>query len=177
MNFDRGAKIQGVAVASIVFLSTLVGPAAADTRPANIQYDQPGTIPTLQPGALLIPRRQITIGDHTITPKTIILDSGEPFGWLNQSRAPSRIVFEREVAHAMVCRSLINFSIKDDELKSSELRINEVANFCELEPGHYSYRIIRTDPSTGASQRIEGAVLVRPRDAAKPPALAAQVSD
>jgi hypothetical protein len=42
------------------------------------------------------------------------------------------------------------------------LRLADNASFCELAPGRYPYRVIRSDPSTGASQRLEGVVIVRP---------------
>ncbi len=150
-------------IASVVaLLSVGAGVANSEERPAGLRFEQAESIPTLRSEVLRAVHRRIVIEDHHLTPKEIILDYGEPFGWLSHSRAASRIVFEREVARSMMCRSLVNFSIKEDELKSSEMQVNDVANFCQLEPGRYPYRIIRTDPSSGASRRLEGAVIVLP---------------
>ena len=41
--------------------------------------------------------------------------------WISYSSVPSEVVFEREVARAMVCHSLVNFTIKDDELRSAPI--------------------------------------------------------
>lgn len=147
--------------AAVILIGGWAGSAQAEDRPTEIQFDQPERIPTLRADELRGPIRRIVINDHSLIPREIVLDYGERFGWESQSRAASRIVFEREVARTLFCRSLVNFSIADDELRSSELQVNDVANFCQLEPGRYPYRVIRSDPSTGASRRLDGWVTVR----------------
>ena len=76
------------------------------------------------------------------------------------------MVFEREVARAMVCHSLVNFSIKDDELRSGEINVGEFASFCELRPGRYRYKVVRPNPRDGAldaARRLEGIRLTTSR--------------
>ena len=165
--------IHGIAILGIALVASIIGSivvarvASGDDRPTHIRYDLTSRVPTLQVDQLRVPHRRIIVSDHSLNPKEIILNHGEPFGWLSHSRAPSRIVFEREVASAMLCRSLINFSIEEDQLRSSELRVMDMANFCELSPGRYPYRIVRTDPNTGASRRLEGAIIVLPKETAE----------
>ena len=50
--------------------------------------------------------------------------------------ADSRVVvFDREVARHMVCHSLVNFALRDGELRSDPIDPGEFASFCELKPG------------------------------------------
>jgi hypothetical protein len=70
------------------------------------------------------------------------------------------IVFEREVAGSLICHSLVNFSIEDDELKSADIFPLDVVNFCEMAPGRYRYHVIRKDPDSRAKRRMEGVIIV-----------------
>jgi hypothetical protein len=72
------------------------------------------------------------------------------------------IVFEREVARSMICHSLVNFSIKEDELRSAPLNAGEFASFCQLKPGRYQYKVVRPKPTENYSgaRRIEGEIIV-----------------
>jgi hypothetical protein len=56
----------------------------------------------------------------------------------------------------------VNFSIKDDELRSAPIHAGEFASFCQLKPGRYKYKIVRTDPADhhDAARRLEGEIIV-----------------
>jgi hypothetical protein len=63
----------------------------------------------------------------------------------------------------MICHSLVNFSIKDDELRSAPINAGEFASFCELKPGRYRYKVMR--PQAGqkpidAAHRLDGEIIV-----------------
>ena len=64
----------------------------------------------------------------------------------------------------MICHSLVNFSIQDDELKSAEIHPGEFASFCQLKPGRYRYKVVRRDPKAGGvdtgKRRIDGVIVV-----------------
>jgi hypothetical protein len=166
MSIDWIPSMSGIAIAIFALITTMIIPlvavevANAQDRPSAILYDQPGTIPTLQAEPLRSSHRRIIIRDHSLEPREIRLKQGEPFAWVSLSRAASRIIFERESARGMICHSLVNFSIEEDELKSSELQLTDVANFCDLEPGRYRYHVNRADISSGASRRLDGVVVV-----------------
>jgi hypothetical protein len=79
------------------------------------------------------------------------------------------VVFEREVARDMICHSLVNFTIKDDELRSAPIHAGEFASFCQLKPGRYKYKVVRVEPGDhiDASRRLEGEIIVGNAPAAK----------
>jgi hypothetical protein len=58
----------------------------------------------------------------------------------------------------------VNFSIVDDEIRSSPIHPGEFASFCELKPGRYHYKVVRTDPKASGQQaarsRLEGVIIV-----------------
>ena len=63
----------------------------------------------------------------------------------------------------MVCHSLVNFSIQDDELKSSPIHAGEFASFCQLKPGRYRYKVVRPEPlksGQDAARKLEGEIIV-----------------
>ena len=76
----------------------------------------------------------------------------------------SVVVFEREVARSMICHSLVNFSIKEDELRSAPIHAGEFASFCQLKPGRYRYKIVRPDANlaagTDARRMLQGEILI-----------------
>jgi hypothetical protein len=83
--------------------------------------------------------------------------------WISYSPIPSEIVFEREVARSMICHSLVNFSIKDDELRSAPIHAGEFASFCQLKPGRYKYKIMRPTAGQGsisAASHLDGEIIV-----------------
>jgi hypothetical protein len=145
------------------------GAASADAPP--LDYQTPGAVPLLAPG-YAAGTRVVTIADASLQPRRIELDVGERVAW--ESRAPEgmRISFGAEVARAMVCTSLVNFSIEDGRLRSGMLRPGDRASFCHLGPGRYRYRVERSSDSDRRmplGQRIEGEIVVRQRTAATEP--------
>jgi len=141
------------------------GPAAAkDDRPTEIEYDTPGDFPSLDPNYRQTRHEVVIITDEALQPRLVTLDEGQLVAWISYARAASRVVFEREVAKSMICHSLVNFSIVEDELRSAEIHTGEFASFCELKPGRYRYKVIRKDHKAagagGAARRLEGEIIV-----------------
>ena len=137
--------------------------AAADDRPSEIPYATEGGLPQLSPEYKLTSHKVVLITDNAINPRLVTLDEGQLVAWISYSPVPSVIVFEREVARSMICHSLVNFSIKDDELRSAPINAGEFASFCQLKPGRYKYNVVRPDrggSGTDAARRLEGEIVI-----------------
>ena len=137
--------------------------AAEDARPSEIPYDTPGEIPQLSPKYKLNDHEVVLITDSSLNPRLVTLNEEQLVAWISYSAAPSVIIFEREVARSMVCHSLVNFSIQEDELRSAPIHAGEFASFCELKPGRYRYKVTRPTPLPGALEavrRLEGEIIV-----------------
>jgi len=145
-------------------LAVAAAPALAeDTRPSEIPYETPGEFPTLDPSYRRSSHKVVLITDQALNPRLVTLSEGQLVAWISYSSAPSVIIFEREVARSMVCHSLVNFSIKEDELRSAPIHAGEFASFCELKPGRYRYKVTRPTPIPGALEavrRLEGEIIV-----------------
>jgi hypothetical protein len=89
-------------------------------------------------------------------------DEGQLVAWISYSAAESVVVFEREVARDMICHSLVNFSLKDDELRSAPIHAGEFASFCQLKPGRYRYKIVRPRAleRDDARRQLDGEIIV-----------------
>ncbi len=136
---------------------------AADDRPTEMPYDTPGPFPQLSPKYQQTEHEVVLITDQALNPRLVTLSEGQLVAWISYSAAPSVVVFEREIARAMVCHSLVNFSIVEDELKSAPIHAGEFACFCQLKPGRYKYKVVRTSPPEGgldAARRLEGEIVV-----------------
>ena len=137
---------------------------AKDERPTELPYDTPGAVPALDPSYRRSSHKVVLITDQALSPRLTTLEEGQLIAWISYSKVPSTIVFEREVARSMICHSLVNFSIKDDELRSAPIHPGEFASFCQLKPGRYRYKVIRTDPraagATAARARMMGEIIV-----------------
>jgi hypothetical protein len=136
---------------------------AEDDRPKDIPYDTPGGLPQLSPSYKMTNHKVVVIENHALKPRLATLEEGQLVAWISYSSVPSEVVFEREVARSMVCHSLVNFSIKDDELRSAPIHAGEFASFCQLKPGRYRYKIVRRMPSdsgSDAARRIDGEIIV-----------------
>lgn len=151
----------------LVVLTALLAPVSAhaeDTRPVDMPYEVVGAVPTLDPGYRRADHAVVRIANHAIRPRLTVLDPGQQIAWVSHSRYPATIVFERETARAMVCHSLVNFSLVDDELRSAAIRTGEFASFCELQPGRYRYRVVHDRSDTGstanASEQLQGVIVV-----------------
>jgi len=156
---------RGLALALLVMGAFLLAhPAhAEDTRPDEVPYDTPGEIPQLSPKYKLTDHEVVLITANALNPRLVTLSEGQLVAWISYTAAPSVVVFEREVARSMVCHSLVNFSIKDDELRSAEINTGEFASFCELKPGRYRYKVVRPNPlqsGLDAARRLEGEIIV-----------------
>jgi hypothetical protein len=143
----------------------------ADDRPTEIPYDTPGDIPQLSPNYKMSSHKVVLITDYALNPRLVTLDEGQLVAWISYSPVPSQVIFEREVARSMVCHSLVNFSIEEDELRSAPIHAGEFASFCQLKPGRYKYMVKRTVPleaGDDAARRLEGEIIVgNPRDQKK----------
>lgn len=139
------------------------GAFAGDDRPTEIPYDTPGEVPQLSPKYKQSDHEVVLITDNALNPRLVTVNEGQLVAWISYSAVPSTVVFEREVARSMVCHSLVNFSIKDDELKSAPIHAGEFASFCQLKPGRYKYKVTRPDvPNAGAdsARKLEGEIVV-----------------
>lgn len=107
--------------------------------------------------------RLVVIEDHALKPPLVELAEGQLVAWISYASVPSEIVFSREVARSMICHSLVNFAIRDEQLRSAPIHTGEFASFCELKPGRYRYRVLRPEPSeegAEAAGTLEGEILV-----------------
>ncbi len=161
----RGLRNGAAALLAGVAAFLLAGPGfGADDRPTEIPYETPGLIPNLNIEAIRTERRDaVVITDHALNPRSVKLEEGQIVAWISYSGVPSVVVFEREVARSMICHSLVNFTIQDDELRSAPIHVGEFASFCQLKPGRYKYKVVRPNPgeSAGAAaKRLEGEIIV-----------------
>ncbi len=141
------------------------GPVASESdRPTEVPYETTGDFPSLDPGYRRSSHQVVLITDEALSPRLATLEEGQLVAWISYSKSASTIVFEREVARSMICHSLVNFTIKDDELKSAEIHPGEFASFCELKPGRYRYKVIRPNPKQGGvggvARRLHGEIIV-----------------
>ncbi|UCE86373.1 MAG: hypothetical protein JSU66_01120 [Deltaproteobacteria bacterium] len=153
-----GALIGGAALA----LGAAPLGTAEDTRPKQMPYETPGQVPLLNPEYRKSDHRVVLITDDRLSPRRVELESGQLVAWISYSRAPTTIVFEREVAKSMICHSLVNFYLKEDELRSGEIHAGEFASFCQLKPGRYRYKVTRQREESARSVPVvlEGEIVV-----------------
>ncbi len=150
-----------LALAAVALL--VATPLAADDRPSEVPYDTPGPIPSLDPSYRMESHKVVLITDQSLSPNRVFLDKGQLVAWVSYAPQPSVIVFEREVARDMICHSLVNFTIKEDELRSAPIHAGEFASFCQLKPGRYRYKVTRPEPIGDArvsTRTIEGEIIV-----------------
>lgn len=135
---------------------------ADDERPSEIPYATPGSVPELSPDYKMTNHRVVLITDQALNPKVIKLEKGQIVAWISYSATESVVVFEREVAKRMVCHNLVNFTIRDDELRSAPIHAGEFASFCQLEPGRYVYNVVRPQAleKDDARRRLRGEIIV-----------------
>jgi hypothetical protein len=157
-----------LAVVALLLASLQLGVVAAaqaeDLRPKEIPYDTPGSIPQLSPDYRQTSHKVVLITDDRISPRSVLLKEGQLVAWISYSQNAATIVFEREVARSMICHSLVNFSIVEDELKSAPIHPGEFASFCELKPGRYGYIVTRPNQSMEnrmqSQDRMRGEIIV-----------------
>jgi len=147
------------AIAAGVMLTFFPGfLSAEEPRPSSLKFDMPGTIPQLSSEPVV--ERLVNLTDHRVDPQTITIGENERISWLSYSGTNSTLVFEREIVSAMRCRSVVNFTIQDDELRSGTIHTGDVVSFCPLEPGRYRYRVVHKDQNARGKNRIEGVIVV-----------------
>jgi len=159
----RRTRPLGPSLLVALFSLGLALAASADDRPTEMPYETPGEYPNLSPEYDMSDYKVVLITDHALNPRLVTLEEGQLVAWISYTAIPSEVVFEREVARSMVCHSLVNFSLKDDELRSAPIHAGEFASFCQLKPGRYKYRILRPDAgqhAIDAAKRIEGEIIV-----------------
>jgi hypothetical protein len=150
-------------LASALLAVLVASPGFAEDRPDELPSQAPAEIPQLSPDYNMTTHKVVLITDNALNPRLVTLDEGQLVAWISYSAAPSTVVFEREVARSMICHSLVNFSIKEDELRSAPINAGEFASFCQLKPGRYRYKIVREAPrqnGADASSRLEGEIIV-----------------
>jgi hypothetical protein len=150
-------------LACLIGFALLAVPAqGADDRPTEIPYATPGEVPSLSPDYRMTSHKVVLITDQALNPRLVTLDEGQLVAWISYSPSPSTVVFEREVARNMICHSLVNFSIQDDELRSAPIHAGEFASFCQLKPGRYRYKIVREHSAdhVDSARRLEGEIIV-----------------
>lgn len=141
---------------------------AEDDRPAELPYETPGDIPSLDPSYRMTSHQVVLITDDALNPRLVKLDKGQLVAWISYARQQSVVIFERETAKNMVCHSLVNFSITEDEIRSQPINAGEFASFCELTPGRYKYKVVRPDAGTiraGSVKQLEGEIIVKAAEA------------
>ena len=154
----RSALAPLLAVAALLALPA----GGEDQRPEQIPYATPGDIPSLSPDYRMTSHKVVLITNDALNPRSVTLEEGQLVAWISYSAAESVVVFEREVAKDMICHSLVNFSLKDDELRSAPIRAGEFASFCQLKPGRYVYNVIRPGAleRDDARRRLTSEILV-----------------
>jgi hypothetical protein len=149
-------------VAAFAVALLALSAAAGENRPAELPSAGPGETPQLSPDYRMTTHKVVLITDQAINPRLVTLDEGQLVAWISYSAAESVVVFERDVARNMICHSLVNFSLVDDELRSAPIHAGEFASFCQLKPGRYRYSVVRPHAADhgAARARLEGEIVV-----------------
>ncbi len=147
-------------------LLVAVASAAEEVPPREMPYETAGEIPSLDPLTYRMNTKAVRITDNSLEPRVVTLDEGQLVAWISYTPIPSTVVFGREVARSMICHSLVNFSIQDEEIRSAEIHAGEFASFCELKPGRYRYSVLRAASgkmAISAAAKLEGEIVVKGR--------------
>jgi len=143
----------------------LVGPASAnEDRVSQPREETLEDLPKLDPDYQMNTHKVVLITADSLNPTTVNLDPGQLIAWISYSPSKSTVVFERSVARSMVCHSRVNFSFEEGELRSTPINAGEFASFCELKPGSYRYKVVRSNasdqPGADAGRMLEGEIIV-----------------
>lgn len=152
---------------------------AEEPRTEAIRYEVPGNVPLLSKDWQLEAAVPVLLTDDRLSPRRVVVRSGETVRWRSMARQGSQIVFDRDVARSMVCHSLVNFELDGGTLRSAEIHTGDTSSFCRLSPGTYRYRVERTgpehNPTAGGRQlstRLQGEIVVLEAGPAGNPAAA-----
>ena len=138
--------------------------AAEEGAPSEMPYETAGEIPSLDPLTYRMNTKAVRIMENSLDPRVVSLEEGQLVAWVSYSPIPSIVVFEKNVARSMICHSLVNFSIQDGEVRSAEIHAGEFASFCELKPGRYRYKVLRSGAhktAINAATRLDGEIVVK----------------
>jgi hypothetical protein len=152
-----------VGLVGLAFASATAEEPAKPERPVELPYETPGPVPLLSPDYRMTSHKVVLITDDALSPRRVELDKGQLVAWISYSGHPATIVFERETAKSMICHSLVNFTIKDDEIRSNTINAGEFASFCQLKPGRYKYKVVRGQPQVSGpagAKLLEGEIVV-----------------
>lgn len=139
------------ALLAVVLLVAMAGAAEAEPK---VELD-PSYKSSLGHKVVLITAKEIN-------PEETELVQGQLVAWISYAPQPVTVVFDREVARNMICHSLVNFALRDGELKSEPIKPGEFASFCELQPGKYEYRVVQEpkSPDENKPSALEGQLVV-----------------
>ena len=154
-------RIGGLLAAALL----LVGPASATEESALPPTPETlEVLPKLDPSYQMSTHKVVLITADSLNPVTVNLDPGQLIAWISYSPSKSTVVFERSVARSMICHSQVNFSFEEGELRSTPINAGEFASFCELKPGSYRYKVVRSnasdEPGADAGRTLEGEIVV-----------------
>ena len=143
----------------------LVGPASAnEDRVSQPREETLEDLPKLDPDYQMNTHKVVLITADSLNPTTVNLDPGQLIAWISYSPSKSTVVFERSVAKSMICHSRVNFSFEEGELRSAPINAGEFASFCQLKPGSYGYKVVRSkaseQPGADAGRMLEGEIIV-----------------
>ena len=143
----------------------LVGPASAnEDRVSQPREETLEDLPKLDPGYQMNTHKVVLITADSLKPATVNLDPGQLIAWISYSPSKSTVVFERSVAKSMICHSRVNFSFEEGELRSTPINAGEFASFCQLKPGSYRYKVVRSSAAgtarADADRVLEGEIVV-----------------
>jgi len=143
----------------------LVGPASAnEDRVSQPREETLEDLPQLDPDYQMNTHKVVLITADSLNPATVNLDPGQLIAWISYSPSKSTVVFERSVARSMICHSRVNFSFEEGELRSAPIHAGEFASFCQLKPGSYRYKVVRSNasdqPGADAGRMLEGEIIV-----------------
>jgi plastocyanin len=143
----------------------LVGPvSASEDRVSQPREETLEDLPKLDPDYQMNTHKVVLITADSLNPAMVNLDPGQLIAWISYSPSESTVVFERSVARSMVCHSRVNFSFEEGELRSAPINAGEFASFCQLKPGSYRYKVVRSNasdqPGADAGRMLEGEIIV-----------------
>jgi hypothetical protein len=158
---NRRWKARGLVACALLW----IGPAfASEDRPVGSPIESIAELPQLDPGDPKNSHRVVLITADSLNPAAVRLRPGQLIAWISYSPGVSTLVFEREVARSMICHSRVNFAFEQGELRSAPIRAGEFASFCQLAPGRYRYKVVRTGAHASfgvdAKESLEGEIIV-----------------
>ena len=143
----------------------LLGPASAsEDRDVQPRVEMLEDLPQFDPSVQMNTHKVVLITGDSLSPATVRLDLGQLIAWISYSPSESTVVFERDVAKSMICHSRVNFAFEGGELRSAPINAGEFASFCQLKPGSYRYKVVRSNasdpPGADAVRMLEGEIIV-----------------